>query len=116
MACEHIQYYILEQIAQLKHPEMQQNKSYTQTFDLTWTGDAINIVELAYGIWLTGQLNNGNASLNQIVKWLESSLHINIGVIQRRFIEIERRKRISVTKFIEQMKEAIIKKIEGGNS
>jgi hypothetical protein len=116
IAYEHIQYYILEQIAQITHPELQQSKTNNQTFELKWTGDSVNMVELAYGIWLTGQLNNGNASLNQIVRWLESSLHVSIGIIQRRFNEIERRKRLSFTKFIDQMKDAILKKIDSGNS
>jgi hypothetical protein len=116
IAYEHIQYYILEKIAHLKHPELHHSANNVPASDLKWTGDVVNIVELAYGIWLTGQLNNGNASLNQIVRWLESSLQISIGIIQRRFTEIERRKRLSFTKFIDQMKEAILKKIDSGNS
>ena len=116
IAYERIQYYLLEQIAQIMHPELKPVPSAQQATDLRWTGDAVNIVELAYGIWLTGQVNNGNASLNQIVRWLESSLQVSIGIIQRRFSEIERRKRLSVTKFIDQMKEAILRKIDKDNS
>jgi hypothetical protein len=74
----------------------------------------INVIELAYGLWLTGQINNGNASLNQIVRWLEKSLSVSIGIAQRKFSEISRRKRISITKYLDQMKDAIIKKIESG--
>lgn len=82
---------------------------------LKWTGDTVNLVELAYGIWLTGQLNNGNASLNQIVRWLETDLHVSIGIAQRRFAEIGGRKRLSQTKFIDQMRDNILQKIENGN-
>jgi hypothetical protein len=116
IAYEHIQYYILEQIAILKYPDHQHPRPSGQTNELKWTGDAVNIVELAYGIWLTGQLNNGNASLNQIVRWLETTLQVTIGIIQRRFTEIERRKRLSPTNFIDKMKEAIMKKINNGNA
>ncbi|MGF7079039.1 RteC domain-containing protein [Mucilaginibacter sp. UYCu711] len=117
IAYEHMQYFILEQITPLKYPElMKLPKNGGQFLDMKWTGDSINIVELAYGIWLTGQLNNGNASLNQIVKWLEANLHVNIGVVQRRFIEIERRKRLSPTKYIDQMRDTIRQKIDRGNS
>ncbi|BAU51944.1 RteC domain-containing protein [Mucilaginibacter gotjawali] len=117
IAYEHIQYFILEQITPLKYPELSlKAKNGVQVAEMKWTGDSINIVELAYGIWLTGQLNNGNASLNQIVRWLEAHLHVSIGVIQRRFIEIERRKRLSPTKYIDQMKEKIKQKIDSGNS
>ncbi|GAA4326287.1 RteC domain-containing protein [Mucilaginibacter gynuensis] len=78
---------------------------------LKWTGAVVNIVELAYGIWLTGQINNGNVSLNQIVRWLEESLQLKIGIVQRRFTEIESRKRTSQTQYIEQMRKAILEKI-----
>jgi hypothetical protein len=84
--------------------------------ELRWTGEVINIVELAYGIWLTGQVNNGNASLNQIVRWFEANLKVNIGIAQRKFSEISRRKRLSITKFIDQMRTAIHGKIDQINS
>ncbi|MEZ2338398.1 RteC domain-containing protein [Mucilaginibacter sp. RCC_168] len=114
---EHIQYFILEQITPLKYPELNlSSRNGNQVVEMKWTGDSINIVELAYGIWLTGQLNNGNASLNQIVRWLEANLHVTIGIVQRRFIEIERRKRLSPTKYVDQMRNAIIQKIESGNA
>jgi len=117
IAYENVQYFILEQIATLKYPDLDQiNKAKDNIEDLKWTGESINIVELAYGIWLTGQLNNGNASLNHIVRWLEVNLHINIGIVQRRFTEIERRKRLSPTKYIDKMKETIMQKIESDNS
>lgn len=116
IAYERIQYYLLQKIAQIMHPELRAVKSTAFVSNLRWTGDAVNIVELAYGLWLTGQMNNGNASLNQIVRWLESSLHVSIGIIQRRFNEIERRKRLSFTRFIDQMKEAILRKIDDSNS
>jgi hypothetical protein len=113
IAYECVQYFILEQLAALKYPGINLlKKSGDGIEDLKWTGDAINIVELAYGLWLTGQLNNGNASLNQIVRWLETNLHVSIGIVQRRFAEIGRRKRLSVTKFIDQMRDKIRKKIE----
>jgi len=36
---------------------------------LRWTGETINLVEIAYGIWLTGQLNNGQVSITGIVSF-----------------------------------------------
>jgi len=116
MAFEHTQYYLLEQIALLKYPDLHHgNKDTSDMSELRWTGDAINLVELAYGLWLTGQLNNGNASLNQIVRWLEANFHATIGIVQRRFSEIARRKRLSLTKYIDQMRDSILKKIDSGN-
>jgi hypothetical protein len=36
---------------------------------LKWTGESINLVEIAYGIWLTGQVNNGQVSITEIVSF-----------------------------------------------
>jgi len=79
---------------------------------IKWTGDKANLIELAYGIWLTGQLNEGNASLNEIIRWLENSLAVKLGNFRKRFSELESRKRLSSTKFIDQMKAVILKKME----
>lgn len=115
IAYERIQYHILEEITSIKYPvNAHPWKNTTDDMELKWTGGVINIVELIYGLFLTGQFNNGNASLNQIVRWMEAHLDVNIGIIQRKLSEIERRKRLSVTKFIDQMKDAINDKIENG--
>jgi len=116
IAYERIQYFIIKQISFLQARDLPGTPiAPDENIELKWTGDIINLVELAYGIWLTGQMNNGNASLSQIVRWLETNLSVTIGIIQRRFAEIERRKRLSITKFIDQMKNAILKKIESNN-
>ena len=113
IAFENVQHFITEKIIELKQPEDTLNNRPAPTGpDLKWTGDAVNIIEVAYGFFLTGQLNNGNASLNQIVRWLEKNLKVNIGNVQSRFAEIGSRKRLSTTKFMDQMTELIQKKIE----
>lgn len=80
--------------------------------EVRWTGDVINLVELIYGLYLTGQFNYGNASLNEIVRWAEEQFGVKIGVIQRRFAEIQNRKRIGPTKYIDQMRDSLLQKIE----
>ena len=116
LAYENVQYYIIEEISGLRTSNIVASMQVdaAETPELKWTGESINIIELAYGLWLTGQLNNGNASLNQIIRWLEKNLSVSIGIAQRKFSEISRRKRISITKFIDQMRDAILKKIDAG--
>jgi hypothetical protein len=84
----------------------------SSTGNLNWTGEKQNLIEIAYGFWLTKQINNGNATLQQIVKWLENSLHTELGTVQKAFANIRARKRLSPTKYIDQLKEEILKKIE----
>lgn len=83
---------------------------------LKWTGDAINLVELAYGIWLTGQLNNGNAGIAEIMQWLEVNLQVKIGRPFRRWQSISGRKRISTVRFIDQIRAAILKRLDDENA
>jgi len=114
LAYEQINHLLIEKISALVNgSEMIRLDNETE---LRWTGDVINAVELIYGIWLTGQVNDGNASLNQIVRWFEANLKVNIGIPQRKFAEIARRKRLSITKFIDQMAKAIKDKIDQMNS
>jgi hypothetical protein len=79
---------------------------------LKWTGETINLVEVAYGIWLTGQLNNGQVSITEIVEFLESVFRVRIGKPHRRWQSIAARKRLSYTKFLDECKGAIEKRVE----
>lgn len=83
---------------------------------LKWTGEAINLAEMAYGIWLTGQVNNGNAGIAEIMSWLEVNFQINIGRPFRRWQAISGRKRVSQVKYIDQMKIAILKRLDDENA
>jgi RteC protein len=113
IAYEHIQYYIIEQIALLNHPELQTTMAdHKNAKGLSWTGDSINLVELAYGIWLTGQINNGNASIAEIIQFLEEKLKVKIGRPYRRWTSLSGRKRLSPTRFLDQMKAALVERLE----
>jgi hypothetical protein len=79
---------------------------------LKWTGESINLVEIAYGIWLTGQLNNGQVSITEIVEFLEGAFRIRIGKAHRRWQGIANRKRLGYTKFLDEMKGKIEKRVE----
>jgi hypothetical protein len=77
-----------------------------------WTGEKINLVEIAYGIYYTGQMNNGKADLKEIIGWLELSLNVDLSQAYRMFLDIRRRKTTSYTKFLEQMAKSINHQID----
>jgi hypothetical protein len=79
---------------------------------LKWTGETINLVEIAYGIWLTGQVNHGNASISEIVLWLEKHFAVRVGKAHRRWQNISGRKRLSYTRYLDECKAAIEKRVE----
>lgn len=76
------------------------------------TGETINLVEIAYGIWLTGQVNNGNASISEIVLWLERHFEVRVGKAHRRWQNIAGRKRLAPFRYMDEMKEALVKRLE----
>ncbi len=73
-----------------------------------WTGEVINLVELGYAIWLSGQLNGGKAGMQEIFNWLEASFGVMVGIPANRFREIKRRKRLSRTHFLDLCKTELL--------
>lgn len=116
LAYERLQMHILNQIEILNSDfKTISPPSIESSHNLKWTGDAINLVEVAYGIWLTGQINNGNATITEIIIWLEDKLQVKIGRAYRRWTEISGRKRVSVTKYIDTIRDSINKRIDDEN-
>ncbi|RZJ23714.1 MAG: hypothetical protein EON51_02215 [Acinetobacter sp.] len=106
MASENINEHIIKALADLEKPSNLVTKENVKA-TCKWTGESINLVEIAYGIWLTGQMNNGNSTISEIIRWLESSLGVNVGRAYRRWTEISRRDQQNTTKYLDRMKEAI---------
>lgn len=77
-----------------------------------WTGDSINLLENVFGWYYTGQINHGQATIADLVRKVEKVFNVSLGKPYRRFAEIRQRKRLSKTKFMEEMSKAINKKIE----
>lgn len=111
LAMEKIQLYLSEEIVKLQDGNVTGNGSADKK-QYRWTGEAINLVELAYGLYYTGEINNGNAGIAEIVRLFETTFNIAIGKPSRRFTEIKQRKRLSKTKYLDQMKTAIDKRID----
>lgn len=81
-----------------------------------WSGDKVELIEIAYGIYYTQRINDGKAEIGDVVGWLEDSLHIDLSQAYRMFLDIRRRKTISYTKYLDEMREAIHKHIDETNS
>ena len=77
-----------------------------------WTGEKINLIEIAYGIYYTGQMNDGKAELKDVINWLETSLNVDLNQAYRMFLDIRRRKTTSYTKYLEKMSQIIQLHIE----
>lgn len=77
-----------------------------------WSGNKIELVELAYGLYHSKRINGGKAELGEIISWLESSLNVDLGQSYRMFIDISRRKLVSHTKFLDEMQDTLVSHIQ----
>lgn len=84
----------------------------TYTHGLVWTGNKVNVAELAYGLYYAGQFNHGNAEVTDIYRWLEESLGISMGSVHRKFIDLRRRNTASPTKLLDKMRDSIHERID----
>lgn len=79
---------------------------------LVWTGNKVGIAELAYGLYYTGQFNNGTADVKQISQWLEESLGLDMSSVHRKFTDVRRRNTASPTRLLDRMRESIRQRID----
>jgi hypothetical protein len=77
-----------------------------------WTGKIVNLGELIYGLYYTGQLNHGNAQLSEIVALFERMFMVKIRDVHHTFGEIRERKVSSPSKFIDAMAAAIKDRVD----
>lgn len=112
MAFEKLKGWLIERMLYLKGNPGNPLQIGSEPDDLKWTGDTINLAEIGIGIYQTKQMNNGTATLGQIFRWLEEKLQVKIGIPSKRLSELRRRKRLSRTQYLDEMKENIIQKLD----
>lgn len=83
---------------------------------MRWTADTCNLIELVYGLYETRQVNNGEVDLSDLMDVFEQVFQVNLSRYFHRFTEIKRRKTISKTKFLDQMRQAVNQRIEDGDA
>lgn len=86
--------------------------SLTKEAGLKWTGKIVNLGELIYGLYYTGQFNHGNAQLSEIVALFERMCEVKIRDVHHTFGEIRERKVSSPSKFIDSMSAAIRDRVD----
>jgi hypothetical protein len=113
-AFEALKGWVLERLLLLKKKNIdpQALSGGMQVGDMRWTGDTIDLAEVGLAFYHTGKLNNGTAGLGEIFRWLEDILHVNIGVPAKRFAELRKRKRLSRTRYLNEMRDSLNLKME----
>jgi len=116
IAYQHLQDWLLDKLTVLYGESRAAERTGKSAPKLRWTGDTINLVEIAYGIWLTNQINDGQASMAEITRWLEEIFGVHIGDPNRRWQDIARRKSISPTKYLDLAISEINKRLDNERS
>lgn len=78
---------------------------------LRWTGNAIDLVELIYGINEMGCINNGKMPLKQLAPLLYKIFGVESKDCYRFYVDIKRRKSESRTYFLDRMQEKLNEKM-----
>lgn len=112
MATEQLAKFIQHSMVGLDFNLFSTNENEIET---TWTGESINLLEMIYGVHYTAQVNGGKIGIGELVKKFEKFFNVSLGRPYRRFTEIKQRKRLSRTKFIDEMAKSINKKIDDEN-
>lgn len=81
------------------------------TSTLRWTGNAIDLVEMIYGIHEMGCVNDGSIPLKQLALMLYSFFGVETKDCYRHYTDIKRRKTVSHTHFLEQMQDKLNERI-----
>lgn len=79
---------------------------------LAWTGSKVYLTELAYGLYESGQINNGTIDLMEITQHLEAFFQVKLGNVYRTFQEVRQRKKDSRTKFLDLMREKLLLRMD----
>jgi len=74
---------------------------------LRWTGHIVSLAELIYGLYYTGQLNHGQATVKDITRFIEDAFQVVIENPYDLLTDIQSRKIMSTTHLLDKMREAI---------
>jgi hypothetical protein len=96
-----------DQNGEATHNSLSANNATETTASLLWTGNAIDLVELIYGIDEMGCINNGNMPLKQLAPILYKRFGIESKDCYRFYTDIKRRKNESRTYFLDKMQEKL---------
>lgn len=89
------------------------NSSNTYAFSskLFWTAHKTDLIELIYALHSCGAVNSGTADIKEMAAACEQMFNIDLGNYYHTFVEIRSRKSNN-TKFLDKLKESLLKKYE----
>ncbi|WP_136468591.1 RteC domain-containing protein [Flagellimonas onchidii] len=84
---------------------------YNGSTNLFWTAHKTDLIELIYALHSSGAVNSGTADIKKMAAAYEQMFNIDLGNYYHTFVEIRSRKSNN-TKFLDKLKESLLKKYE----
>jgi hypothetical protein len=79
---------------------------------LKWTGNIIEWVELIYALYAVKRINNGKTSLKELFRQMGEIFDFDVKEFSNYFMNIKHRTDRCRTKFLDRLKETLLKKME----
>ncbi|WP_280216263.1 RteC domain-containing protein [Bacteroides fragilis] len=79
-----------------------------------WTNTKIAAIQLVYGIYATGSVDEGNAEIGELAALFEKHFHVELGNVYHAFGRL--RGQQNPTAFLDEMKEKLLKKMRDMDS
>lgn len=76
-----------------------------------WTGEVIHLIEIAHGLYLSGEINNGKIGIVEFFEGLGEFFGVNLGVPKKGLDNMKSRKRLGKTYFTDSIREKILRKM-----
>ena len=111
MAHDLIQVYLEDKLLIMENKEPREKSQVNHKLKQNWTGSKVALVELLYALHTEGVFNNGTSDLKDVAEYFETVFNIDLGQYHRTFLEIRMRKS-EQTKFLNSLKEKLVKRME----
>lgn len=110
IANDMVQCYLEKQIYNIENNNGVKNLEINKA-NLKWTASKTDLIELIYALHVYEVFNNGDIDIKVIASHFEQMFNIELGDFYHTFLELRNRKKSS-TKFLDLLREGLIKKIE----
>ena len=106
----------LNQQLHLLDKKQQSDKTQTElsNFKLQWTGTKSEAIEWGYGLFAAKILNNGNATIKEVMAFVEDAFDIELGDYYRTYLSLKNRKK-DRTAFFTFIVEQLQKRMDDDN-
>lgn len=111
MANDLIKVYLEDELTKLDKIPAKEKTHLNSKSQQIWTSSKVALIELIYALHSEGVFNNGASDLKDVFEFFENILKIDLGQYHRVFLEIRVRK-TNRTKFLDSIKDTIIKKMD----